>query len=50
MNKIAYLTIFTVLLFTACSKDEPIAPDNGIPVVQTESSYTVFKRWKYHVC
>jgi|TARA_Y100000385_G_C13009191_1_gene600855 acetyl esterase/lipase len=41
MNKIAYLTIFTVLIFTACNKDEPIASGNGIPVVKAESSYTV---------
>ena len=40
MNKIAYLTIFAVLLFTAC-KEEPI--DNGIPVVKAESSYAVLK-------
>lgn len=43
MNKIAYLTIFAVLLFTACSKDEPISPVDGIPVVKAESSYTVLK-------
>jgi len=43
MNKIAYLTIFAVLLFTACSKDEPISPINEIPVVKAEPSYTVLK-------
>ena len=43
MNKIAYLTIFAVLLFTACSKDEPISPVNGLPVVKAESTYTVLK-------
>ncbi|MGB1392769.1 MAG: hypothetical protein ACPG6G_00855 [Flavobacteriaceae bacterium] len=43
MNKVAYLTVLTVLLFNACSKDESIAPDNGTPVVQAESSYTVLK-------
>ena len=43
MNKVAYFTIFAVLLFTACNKDEPFVPDNGIPVVKTESSYTVLK-------
>lgn len=43
MNRIAYLTIFAVLLFTACSKDEPTSPVNGIPVVKAESSYAVLK-------
>lgn len=41
MNKVSYLTIFVILLFTACNTDEQIAPDNGIPVVQAESSYTI---------
>jgi PBP1b-binding outer membrane lipoprotein LpoB len=41
MNKVTYLIIFAVLLFTGCSKDEPIAPDNGTPIVKAESSYTV---------
>lgn len=43
MNKVAYLTIFALLLFTACNKDESITPDNGIPVVQAESTYTILK-------
>lgn len=43
MNKVAYLTVLTVLLFTACSKNESITPDNGTPVIQAESSYTVLK-------
>lgn len=43
MNKVAYLTVLTVLLFTACSKDEPITPDNGTPIVKAESSYAVLK-------
>jgi acetyl esterase/lipase len=43
MNKIAYLTIFAVVLFTACNKEESIAPDNGAPVVLAESFYTVLK-------
>ena len=43
MNKVAYLIIFTILLFTACKEDEPIAPANGIPGVKAESSYTVLK-------
>ncbi|MBS2211277.1 carboxylesterase family protein [Carboxylicivirga mesophila] len=41
MNKIVYVTILTVLLFTACDKEESIKPDNVIPVVKSESSYTV---------
>lgn len=43
MSKIACLTIFAVLLLTACSKDEPISPVNGMLVVKAESSYTVLK-------
>ncbi|MDG2275346.1 MAG: alpha/beta hydrolase [Flavobacteriaceae bacterium] len=43
MNKLTYLTFFAILLFTACSKNESIEPDSGIPVVQAESSYTVLK-------
>ena len=44
MNKITYLVIFIVLLFAACNNnDEPIAPDNVIPVVKAESYYTVLK-------
>ena len=43
MNKVAYLTVFAVLLFTACNNDESIAPENGIPVVQAESTYTILK-------
>jgi predicted esterase len=41
MNKIAYLAIFVVFLFTACKDDEPNMPDNGIPLVKSEASYTV---------
>ena len=41
MKKVTYLTVFAVVLFTSCSKDEPIAQNNGIPVVQSEASYTV---------
>lgn len=43
MNKVAYLIVFAVLFFTSCNKDESIAPDNGIPVIQAVSSYTVLK-------
>ena len=39
MTKIAYLIIFTALLFAAC-EDEPTSP-NEIPVVKAASSYTV---------
>ncbi len=41
MYKIASLTIFVVLLFTACNKDEPMTPDNEIPVVKADSAYPV---------
>ncbi|MCH2044726.1 MAG: alpha/beta hydrolase [Saprospiraceae bacterium] len=41
MIKLAYLTVFAVLLFSACKKDEPITPNNPIPVVKIDSSYTV---------
>ena len=40
MNKIG-LTIFSILLFTACSTDDSIAIDKRIPVVKAESTYTV---------
>ncbi|MCP4521340.1 MAG: carboxylesterase family protein [Cytophagales bacterium] len=51
MNKLTtYLIIFTAFLFTACSEDdESVTPDtstttdNGIPVVKTDSSYTILK-------
>lgn len=43
MNKIVYFTVFAVLLFTACSTDDSMAPDNGTPVVKATSSYTVLK-------
>ena len=45
MNKITYLKIFAVLLFTACSNDddESTAPVDEIPVVKADSSYTVLK-------
>ncbi len=41
MNKIVGLIVFAALLFTACKKDEPFTPDNGIPVVKTAASYAV---------
>lgn len=41
MNKVAYLIIFTALLFVACDRDESFTPDNEIPVVNAESSYSV---------
>ena len=43
MKKVTYLTVLVILLFTSCSKDEPIEPDNEIPVVKAESSYMVLK-------
>ena len=41
MNKVSCLTVFAMLLFTACHKDELIALDNEIPIVKAESSFTV---------
>lgn len=41
MNKVACLTIFTVLLFSSCGEDEPIVIENEIPVVKAESFYPV---------
>ena len=38
MNKRVFLAI---LLITACTKEKSIAPENGIPTVKAESSYTV---------
>ena len=41
MNKTIYIIILTVLCFGACNEDEPIASDNGIPVVKAAAIYTV---------
>ena len=41
MNKSAFVTLFVVLLFTACSKEDPIAPENEAPVVKSEAAYSV---------
>ncbi|MDA8972662.1 alpha/beta hydrolase [Saprospiraceae bacterium] len=43
MPKGIYLTIFAILLFTTCNKDEPFAPKNGKPIVKAESFYSVLK-------
>ena len=43
MYKIAQLIIFVVLLLIACKEDAPIVSNNGKPVVQTQSTYTVLK-------
>ena len=43
MNKLSYLIVFAVLVFTACSKDEPISQNSLIPVVQSEATYTVLR-------
>ncbi|NQZ76892.1 MAG: alpha/beta hydrolase [Ekhidna sp.] len=43
MNKVAYLTVFAIFLCAACNEEEQILPDNGIPIVKSESSYTVLK-------
>jgi para-nitrobenzyl esterase len=43
MNKVTYLIIFAVLLFTGCSKNESTDAVivDGTPIVKAESSYTV---------
>ena len=42
MNKLVYLIIFVVFLFTACNDDETImTPDDGIPVVTADSTFLV---------
>ena len=43
MNKVSYLTFFVILFLTSCSEDDSVALDNGIPIVQAESTYTVLK-------
>ncbi len=45
MNKVAYLIIFAVFLFTACSKDGSNEPEivDETPIVKGESSYIVLK-------
>lgn len=42
MNKVVFLIVFAVLLFTACD-DESNTSDNLIPTVKAESTYTVLK-------
>ena len=43
MNKAFYLPIFSVLLLIACTQEAPIASANTIPMVQSQTSYTVLK-------
>ena len=43
MKKVFYLPILSVLLLVACTQEAPIATDTAIPVVQSQSSYTVLK-------
>ncbi|MGB1169576.1 MAG: carboxylesterase family protein [Flavobacteriaceae bacterium] len=43
MNKIFYLTVFLMLLFSACSENDSITPNNITPIVQAESTYSVLK-------
>ncbi len=43
MSKLIYSIVFAVLLFTACSKDEPIISANEIPSIKASPSYTVLK-------
>ena len=39
--KLAYFFAFTILVFSACTEDEPTTQDNESPVVNAESTYTV---------
>ena len=41
MNKLTYLIICTILICTACNDDESTVPDNDIPIVKAEVTYTV---------
>ena len=43
MNKAFYLPIFSILLLIACSQEALIVSDNTIPMVQSQTSYTVLK-------
>ena len=42
MKKTAYLITLTILL-AACNKEESPVPNNEIPLVKAESSFTVLK-------
>ncbi len=41
MYKVACLNILIILLFIGCNNDEPVTPDNGIPIVSADSSFPV---------
>ena len=41
MYEIVYLFIFTILVFSACTEDEPSNTDDGQPVVQAEATFSV---------
>ena len=41
MNKITFLSVCAIFLFTACDEDEPITPINETPIVHAEPSYSV---------
>lgn len=41
MNRVICLAVCALSIFTACDKNEPDLPDNGIPVVKAESTYSV---------
>ena len=43
MYKTSCLIIIVISLFITCGEDEPTIIDNVIPVVQTQSLYTVLK-------
>lgn len=44
MNKLAYLTVFSILLFSACSKDDSSIADSEIPIIKAQPSFTVLKK------
>ncbi len=41
MNKLIYLSIYTILIITACKEDEPIISFDGIPTIAAEATYPV---------
>ncbi len=43
MNKAFYLLIFSILLLIACTQEAHIVSNNTIPMVQSQTSYTVLK-------
>jgi predicted esterase len=43
MKKVTYLTILLVFIFVACSNDTVIDPNNGNPLVNIDSSFSVWQ-------